>query len=156
LFQLDELVGVAPTDPRSFHAYFRRHLLEPLALEPRFHGLDGTCDPEQEIERHRRALARCGPANLALLGLGTNGHVAFNEPASRLVDPARVVELGAETRRALGASFSGAAAPRRGITLGLAEISASRRIALLVTGEAKSAVLAALLDGAPTDELPAR
>src|SRR5262245_11274805 len=57
LFQLDELVGVPPADPRGFQAFFREHLVRPLALEARFHGLDGGArDPAAEIERHRREL----------------------------------------------------------------------------------------------------
>lgn len=155
LFQLDELLGVAPTDPRSFHAFFLEHLVRPLGLGARFHGLDGTTrDPEQEIERHRRALIERGPADLVLLGLGRNGHVAFNEPGSAPTDPARVVVLGATTREGLVHVFPNDC-PERGLTLGLAEITASERIVMLVTGTSKAEMLGRVLGGEPSRERPA-
>ena len=155
LFQLDELVGVGAEDARGFHAFLRVHLLQPLGLERRFHGLDGLArEPAAEIERHRRALLALGAPDLVLLGLGKNGHVAFNEPGAEPDCAARVVELDASTRAELGPAFDGAA-PARGLTLGLAEIGASRRIALLVTGAAKSAILARVRRGPPSSACPA-
>lgn len=155
LFQLDELLHVAPGDPRSFQAFFRQHLVRPLALEACFHGLDGTArDPVQEIERHRRALGERGPADLVLLGLGRNGHVAFNEPGSALTDPARVVTLGATTREGLRHQFPNDC-PERGLTLGLAEIAAGERILMLVTGASKAEMLQKVLGGEPARERPA-
>lgn len=155
LFQLDELCGVGPSDPRGFHAFFREHLLSPLGLERNFHGLDGRAsDGAAEIERHRRALAELGPADLVLLGLGANGHVAFNEPGSQADERARVVTLGARTRQGLAAQFS-AQGPREGMTLGLAEIRAAERVLMLVTGAAKAEVLARLLRGEASKEVPA-
>jgi glucosamine-6-phosphate deaminase len=155
LFQLDELRGIGPADARGFHAFFRTHLVDPLGLAARFHGLDGAArDPAAEIERHRRALAELGPADLVLLGLGKNGHVAFNEPGSMPGDVARVVQLGATTLAGLATQFP-RDCPREGITLGMAEIAASRRLVLLVTGASKAPVLARVLSGEPSHECPA-
>lgn len=135
----------------------RQHLIDPLQLGARFHGLDGSArEPAAEIERHRRALAALGPADAVLLGLGRNGHAAFNEPGSPPGCGARVVELGASTIQALGAHFPHEhVRPRRGLTLGLAEIAAAKRIVLLVTGAAKAAILAQLLHAPPSSERPA-
>lgn len=156
LFQLDELVGVAPADPRGFQAFFREHLVTPLGLDARFHALDGRApDPAAEIERHRRALAALGRVDLALLGLGQNGHVAFNEPGSRRDEGARVVTLGAKTLEGLRSQFPAEACPTRGITLGLAEIGAARELVMLVTGRSKADVLARLRATPPARELPA-
>jgi glucosamine-6-phosphate deaminase len=155
LFQLDELVGIAPADARGFQAFFRQHLVQPLGLAARFRGIDGSArDPAAEIERHRRALEACGPADLVLLGLGQNGHVAFNEPGSRLADAARVVTLGATTLAGLAHQFP-EDCPRRGLTLGLAEIAAGARLVMLVTGAAKAEMLGQLLGGLPSSERPA-
>ena len=155
LFQLDELVGVAQADERSFHGFFQRHLVRPLDLARAFRGLDGAArDPAVEIERHRVALEEAGGADLALLGLGQNGHVAFNEPGSRLSDAARAVELDERTRAGLANAFP-SAAPRRGITLGLREIAEARRVVLLVTGASKAAILRALVSEPPTPRCPA-
>jgi glucosamine-6-phosphate deaminase len=155
LFQLDELAGVPRGDPRSFQALLRRHLLAPLGLGARFHGLDGCArDPAAEIERHRRALAELGGADLALLGLGRNGHVAFNEPGSSLASPARQVELAATTLEGLRHPFPDDC-PSHGLTLGMAEIDASRRLVMLVTGASKAPMLAHLLRREPSSERPA-
>lgn len=155
LVQLDELLGIDARDPRGFHAFFVRHLVRPLGLEARFHGLNGAArDPEAEIERHRRTLEQLGPADLVLLGLGRNGHVAFNEPGSTLADRARVVTLGASTQAALAPHFPNGC-PRRGLTLGMAEIAGGKRLALLVTGAPKATMLARLRRAEPTSEHPA-
>lgn len=155
LFQLDELCGVAASDARGFQDFLRRHLVRPLGLEPRFHGLDGRArEPAHEIERHRSALAALGPPDLVLLGLGRNGHVAFNEPGSPADGPARVVELGADTRAGLAPVFPNGC-PTHGLTLGLAEISAGRRVVMLVTGASKAAILARVRAGPATSACPA-
>jgi glucosamine-6-phosphate deaminase len=155
LFQLDELVDVAPSDPRSYQAFLREHLVRPLGLGARFHGIDGTArDPGQEIERHRSALAAHGASDLVLLGLGRNGHVAFNEPGSTLADRARVTALSATTRDGLARQFPDGC-PRRGATLGMAEIAASRRIVMVVTGASKATMVERVLSGGPSSERPA-
>ncbi len=157
LFQLDELVGVAPLDERSFRGFLRRHLLEPLGRgSRRVHLLDGTApDPIREIEHHQHRLSELGAADLVVLGLGRNGHVAFNEPGSVRTAGARVVDLAPETRDSFAGAFSDREIPRRGMTLGLSDILAARRIALLVTGASKAGVLAEVLRGDPTPRCPA-
>lgn len=155
LFQLDELLGVRMDDARSFHAFLVQHLVGPLGLGANFHGLDGAAgDPAGEIERHRRTLSEHAPADLVLLGLGRNGHVAFNEPGSALTDAARVVTLAPTTLEGLRHPFPDDC-PTRGLTLGLAEIAAGRRIAMLVTGAAKRERLRELQEGRPRSENPA-
>ena len=155
LFQLDELVGVEPADPRSFQRFLRQHLVDPAGLsEARLHLLDGASpDPEGEIARHGASLAALGGGDLAVLGLGTNGHVAFNEPGSRATDGARRVRLATATREGLRSAFSPAAPPVEGITLGIAELLACEAIDLLVLGSSKAGVLKELLSG--SSSLPA-
>jgi glucosamine-6-phosphate deaminase len=157
VFQLDELVGVGPADARGFHAFLRVTLLEPLGRKaPRPHLLDGAAaDPSAEIARHARELAQLGGADLALLGLGANGHVAFNEPGSAAGAAARVVELAPETRASLRASFADAELPARGITLGMRELAAARAVCLIATGSSKAAILAAVLGRPTSPERPA-
>lgn len=144
LFQLDELVGVSRADRRSYHHFLWSMLLDDIPRDDeRNYLLDGdTTHPPTAIRRHAQAL---GTADLALLGLGLNGHVGFNEPGSRPEDAARVVELHETTRAALAGHFE--TPPTHGMTLGLAEILAARAVVLVVTGASKAAVLARLLDG---------
>ncbi|MEX1023867.1 MAG: 6-phosphogluconolactonase [Planctomycetota bacterium] len=155
IVQLDELVGVAPTDPRSFAAFLAEHWLGPFATRPeRALLLDGSApDPAAEIARHAARLRALPRPDLVLLGIGCNGHVAFNEPGTTLQDGARVVELAATTRDALGTHFDGAA-PTHGMTLGLAELSSGAATLLLATGASKAAVLTRLATEPPSPSLP--
>ncbi len=156
-FQLDEYVGPGPRDPRSFHALLRRELLDPLGrAEGRDALIDGSArDPAAEIARHARALVDAGGAHVAFLGIGTNGHVAFNEPGTRRDEGARVVPLADATRRVAAAEFAPDAPPTTGITLGLAEIGAAQRIGLMATGAGKAAIVAALFDQPASSDRPA-
>ena len=155
--QLDEYVGCGPADPRSFHRLLRDELLDPLERAPDRDALiDGAAHaPVAEIERHARRLERDGGAALCFLGLGANGHVAFNEPGSTLAQGAHEIELAPATRAAAEREFGKGRAPERGITLGLREIHASQRIVLLVTGAGKAEILAALRNDPPSSERPA-
>ena len=155
--QLDEYVGCGPRDPRSFRSLLRRHLLEPLGRgQEQDLLIDGTAsDARAEIERHGARLLQEGGADLCFLGLGRNGHVAFNEPGTERDQRAHEVALAPQTRAAVAADFVRGRAPERGITLGLHEIRASRRVVLLVTGKSKGAILAALFDEPPSAARPA-
>lgn len=157
LVQLDELAGVGPADARSFQAFLREHLLGPLGRGgERDLVLDGAApDLDAEIRRHAHHLLGLGGADLALLGLGANGHVAFNEPGSRPEEGARRVALAEATRAGLAAAFAPGAPPSEGLTLGLAEILTAGSVVLIVGGARKSDALAALLSRPPGPELPA-
>ncbi len=158
IFQLDEIVGVAPDAPESFHAFFRRHLFEPLGRngDEGIHLLDGSApDPAAEIRRHAQELRACGSADLVLLGLGLNGHVGFNEPGTRADDGARIVTLESTTIGAQDQDLVAQRAPELGMTLGLADILRGARIRVLVTGAKKRDILRRLLASPPTPALPA-
>ena len=156
-FQLDEYLDVAPSDARSFRSLLEQQLLSPLGRGPgQDELLDGTAkDPRAEIERHAERLAQLGGADAAFLGIGRNGHVAFNEPNATLDYSARVVPLARETRIAAEAEFGTGKAPLRGMTLGMREIVRAGRLVLLATGAAKSAIVAALFDEPPSSQRPA-
>lgn len=158
-FNLDEYVGLGPTDSGSFAAEMGRGLCGPLALDPdRVHLPDGrAADPAAEASRYGDALRQAGGVGLQLLGLGLNGHVGFNEPPCGPDSRCRCVHLCASTRQANAAAFGGdpARVPARAITLGLADILQAERILLVVTGATKAPVLRRLLGSSPSDDLPA-
>jgi len=158
LFQLDELLGVADDDPRGFHDFLVANLLDPagVARTEHLHLLDGrAADPDAQIAAHAARLAELGGAHLAVLGIGTNGHIAFNEPGSQRADGARRVTLAEPTLRGLSHVFGQDELPAQGITLGVRELRAARRVVLLATGVSKAGVLAALLGDGDPDVLPA-
>ena len=151
VLQLDEYLGRGPGDPASFAAELRRQLQGiPLAAVETIDG--AAADPGAEAERHRRRLD-AGPIDLAVLGLGRNGHVAFDEPGSDLAPGVRIVALSEQTRADAAATIS--PVPEQGITTGLGTLLACRELILLVTGAAKAGVLRDVLTGPPDPQRPA-
>lgn len=152
---LDEYVGVGHDDPRSFYRELRGELLDALGVPPERHlHFDGAAaDLDAEVRRVAARLAEWGGIDLCLLGLGANGHVAFNEPGTPREAGARVVRLSDDTR---ARNFPGAAdAPTYALTLGLAEVLAAREVWLLVTGEDKREALRTALVGPAHPAVPA-
>ncbi len=156
LFALDEYLGFGRDDPESFAAYFRRELEVPLALGPgQLRVLDGTAaDPAADIRDHEAAIEALGGLDLAILGIGSNGHVAFNEPGSDWHGRGRTVELAPATVAALAGFFRGRSAPTRGVTMGLALLRRAQSVLLLVEGASKAAALNRLLSGAESTDWP--
>jgi glucosamine-6-phosphate deaminase len=158
-FNLDEYVGLAAGDGRSFQAFMHHHLRGPLGLDPACLQLpDGmAADPAQEASRYATAVAASGGIGLQLLGLGLNGHVGFNEPPCGPEARCRCLALSDSTRHQNAEAFGGdpEAVPSQAITLGLAEILEAQRILLVVTGKAKASVLRRLLEDPPGVDLPA-
>ena len=154
LFQLDEYVGLGPTDERSYRAYLAREL---RGLRFRaFHELDGTTpDPEAECARHQ-ALLDQAPVGLVVLGLGRDGHVAFDEPGSSIAAGARRVRLHDMTRADAAADFDGVdKVPHEALTVGLRTLAEARELLMLVTGRAKAAALHQMLEGEQNRDCPA-
>ena len=154
LFQLDEYLGLRPDDPRSYRAYLRREL---AGIEfGAFHGLDGSAvDPEDECARHQ-ALLDAAPLDLVVLGLGRDGHVAFDEPGSPVGAGTRRVRLHATTREDAASDFGGLAnVPEEALTVGLRTLRSARELLMLVTGAAKADALHAMLAGEPSENCPA-
>ena len=157
-FLLDDYLGVPADDPRSLWGWLLRGFAEPLGLPPdRVRRLDGTApDPDAECARFEAELARAGGLGLALLGLGPNGHLGFNEPPCGPDAPTRVVALAPETVESNAAYWGGPErVPRRGLTLGLAPLLAARRVLLVVSGASKHAVLRRAVEGPAGPDVPA-
>lgn len=158
-FNLDEYVGLGPGDCGSFAAEMERQLAAPLGLEPgRVRLPDGLAvDPAAEARRYAEAVGAAGGIGLQLLGLGSNGHVGFNEPPCGPGAPSRSLWLSTATRRQNAAAFGGdpSRVPAGAITLGMEQILGAERILLVVSGAAKAGILARLLSEPPGLSLPA-
>ena len=146
LFQLDEYLGLGPADGRSYRAYLARELhgIRFGAI----HEIDGTAtDVESECERHQALLDRA-PIDLVVLGLGRDGHVAFDEPGSAVADGVRRVRLHETTRADAAADFGGVEnVPREAMTVGLRTLLGARELLMFVSGRAKAPALKAMLEG---------
>lgn len=156
-FNLDEFVGLAPHSPCSYAAYVRRHFLGRIDADPAgIRLLRGDApDLDAECRAYDRAIEAAGGIDLAILGLGRNGHVAFNEPGGDWQSTTHRVTLAESTRRAQRQQFpNGEAVPRQGLTMGLRTIREARALLLLVAGAGKEAGLAALRAGRPDANWP--
>jgi glucosamine-6-phosphate deaminase len=152
---LDEYVGLAPTDAARCDARLRRELVDRLTGgSPTFHAIAVDDLPPEAAATAHDELAAEG-LDLALLGLGMNGHVGLNEPGSTAESPTRVVELATDSRASATERYGASLAPRRGITLGIARLLEADELWLLVTGERKREMLRRVLEGSESSDCPA-
>jgi len=159
-FNLDEYVGLDAGDPRGFAAFVRRHLFDPLGFSPERARIPdaglAARDPERAARVWEETLAAAGGIDLQLLGVGRNGHIAFNEPGSAPDSRTRVVELHPWTREDAVAIFGHLErVPRRALTAGVGTILDARALRVLAFGNAKSRVLRAVLRGPIHPDVPA-
>jgi glucosamine-6-phosphate deaminase len=154
-FNLDEYVGLAAEHPLSYAHFLQVNLFERLAIPTtNVRLLRGDApDLQAECQDYDRTLDHAGGLDLAILGLGANGHIAFNEPGSPWNQATHVVELSEQTRTT-NSRQQGAAVPASGITMGIGTLRGAREILLLVSGEAKRDALQALRNGQPTPRWP--
>jgi galactosamine-6-phosphate isomerase len=153
---LDEWLGLPAGHPGSCDRYIRERILRPLGVPLRqYQGFRGRpANRAAEVQRMSRWLRRRGPLDLAILGLGRNGHLLMNEPADALRPHAHVARLAPSTRA--HTMIQGLkAAPRQGLTLGMADVLQARALVLLVSGRAKRAALARALSGSVSSRCPA-
>lgn len=154
-FNLDEL-RLPPGDRSSFRAFMERCLFSRVDLPAeRIHFLRGdAADPEKECRRYERDFRLAGPPDLALAGIGVNGHVAYLEPGRSLPPRTSLVRLSAATRRGLAADGV-APVPREALTMGIETILSAREILLVATGKKKAEAVAAALSGPVSPRCPA-
>jgi glucosamine-6-phosphate deaminase len=107
------------------------------------------------VDNYDELIAQSGGLDLSILGLGLNGHIAFNEPGTPLQSWTHSVVLSESTRQANAEFFVGGKIPTRGVTMGLSTLLASRQIILMVTGKAKQEILTKARRGPVTSDVPA-
>ena len=153
-YAVDEFLGARRDTPGTNSMYFRSSVNVPVRTlnipNP------SPANPAEHIDAYADAIRRAGGFDLCVLGIGRNGHVAFNEPGSAEDSRARVVELEASSREAHAEAFGSLeAVPARGLTLGIADLLEARTLLVLASGAAKSAVVARAIEGPPAADLPA-
>ncbi|HSL21541.1 MAG TPA: glucosamine-6-phosphate deaminase [Vicinamibacterales bacterium] len=158
-FNLDEFVGIPPEHPGSYHAFMRRHLFARVNVpEERANFLNGLApNLHAECARYEHAIAAAGGIDLQLLGIGTNGHIGFNEPARELAARTHKVTLHESTRRANASLFGNdlAQVPCEALSMGMGTILAARSIVLLAMGKSKARCIERVVNGPITTRLPA-
>ncbi|MEA2575982.1 MAG: glucosamine-6-phosphate deaminase [Chloroflexia bacterium] len=158
VFQLDEYAGIDTEDPRLLYGWLLRSFVAPLGIpESNVVRLRGDVEDVQAACRdYESAAHEAGGFDLAILGLGPNGHLGFNEPPSEPDAPTRVVELTDESLESNARYWGGKdRVPRTAVTAGMDLLLASKQILLVVSGEHKSEILRRTINGPATPEVPA-
>ncbi len=152
--QLDEYLGLDVRDKRLFSKWLDRDVLNPLNIQNRMI-FNSAANPDDEVRRILAWYKQHGAADMAVIGIGLNGHIGFNEPGSSFDSRARVVTLTPETIAANQSYWNGGKVPTRAITLGIADLKEVEHTILLVRGAAKAEILYRALHGPVTPEVPA-
>ena len=157
-FLLDEYVGLPAGHPESYRQVIRRELTDHVDIDPaRAHAPDGTHpDPIKAAAEYEEQITAGGPVDVQLLGIGTNGHIGFNEPSSSLASPTRLKTLTNRTRADNARFFASPdEVPRHVVTQGLGTIGRARHLVLTASGTHKAAAVAAAVEGPLSASCPA-
>jgi glucosamine-6-phosphate deaminase len=155
-FNLDELYGVGPEHPESFNHFLHEHMLDHLKVDRKnvklFRG--DVKDLEKHADETEAAIAKAGGLDLQILGVGHNGHIAFNEPGSSLGSRTRPKTLTDETLAQYRKPGKDPVS-NHAITMGVGTIMEARRLLMMVSGESKAAIVREFVEGPITSEIPA-
>jgi glucosamine-6-phosphate deaminase len=155
---LDEFVGLAPRDPRSFRGFMQQHLFRHINVPgDHVHFLSGHVrDTERECRRFDRLIDSLGGIDLQLLGVGRNGHIGFNEPGRDLQLRTHRARLRLETRRANASAFGGRVrdVPREALSIGMSAILQAGSIVLVALDRSKASAIASAFSGRISTEKP--
>ena len=157
-FNLDEYIGIPPADERSYRYYMDQHLFHRVNIDPRnTHLPDGMArDLQAACREYEASMAECGGIGLQLLGIGSDGHIAFNEPSSSLGSRTRIKTLAKQTIEDNARFFERIEdVPIYAITMGVGTILDAREIVLLATGTKKAAIVAKAVEGPVTSMVTA-
>ncbi|MDF2899097.1 MAG: glucosamine-6-phosphate deaminase, partial [Rhodococcus erythropolis] len=149
-FLLDEYLGLPKRHPQSYYSVIRSEFVDHVNLDPAIVSSpngEAPC-PEKEIARYDQSIAAAGGVDVQLLGIGTDGHIGFNEPGSSLTSRTRVKTLTEQTRIDNARFFDGVDdVPHHVLTQGLGTISDARHLVMIATGEGKADAIAAAVEG---------
>ena len=149
-FNMDEYSGLAADHPQSYRYFMMRNLFNHIDIDHKhIHTLDGMAkDPEKECQLYEEAILKEGGIELFLGGMGSDGHIAFNEPGSSLTSRTRIKTLTAETKTANARFFDGdpSKVPGTALTVGVGTVMDAREIVIIVSGRGKARALRAVVE----------
>ncbi|MEX2110806.1 MAG: glucosamine-6-phosphate deaminase [Gemmatimonadaceae bacterium] len=159
-FNLDEYYPMTPDSIHSYHRYMRENLFNQINVSPENIHIPRGDVPRDEVdvecELYEAAIRDAGGIDLQILGIGKTGHIGFNEPGSGMDSRTRRISLDTVTRRdAAGDFFGEDNVPMEAITMGVATIMDAREVALIATGEHKSAIIQRAVEGEPDPDVAA-
>lgn len=158
-FLLDEYVGLPKEHEQTYYQTIRREFTSHIDIDDaRVHSPDGTAtDPEQAAADYDAAIAAAGGVDVQVLGIGTDGHIAFNEPGSSLSSRTRIKTLHPATVRDNSRFFGGdeSQVPHHVLTQGIGTIAEARHLVMFAFGEGKAEAIAAMVEGPVSAYCPA-
>lgn len=157
-FALDEYVGLEVNHPESYHSVINRTVTEPLGLNPELvHVPNGALETIQTAGGdYDSAIEAAGGVDVQILGIGTDGHIGFNEPGSSIASGTRIKTLLEQTRLDNQRFFNSLEeVPTHAITQGIGTILKARHLVLLAFGEGKAPAIAAAVEGGISAFCPA-
>jgi glucosamine-6-phosphate deaminase len=156
-FNLDEYVNISPEHPQSYHHFMRESLFQHINIAAKNINIpDGVAkDIPKFCDRYEKKILSAGGIDLQLLGIGTDGHIGFNEPTSSMASRTRFKTLTEQTRKD-NARFFGdwKKVPHHVITMGIRTIMDARHCVLLAFGKNKAHAIAAMIEGPITSMNP--
>jgi glucosamine-6-phosphate deaminase len=157
-FNLDEYIGLPREHPQSYHSFMWENLFRHVNISPRnVHIPDGgAADIPAFCAAYENRIRSAGGIDLQVLGIGSDGHIGFNEPSSSLASRTRIKTLTPQTRRD-NARFFGSedAVPHHVITMGIGTIMDARQILMLAFGEKKAVAISGAVEGPISANNPA-
>ncbi|GAA2030994.1 glucosamine-6-phosphate deaminase [Terrabacter terrae] len=158
-FMLDEYVGLPPDHPQAYRSVIEDKFTRKVDIDPaHVHGPDGTADDvEAACADYEQAIRAAGGIDVQILGIGTDGHIAFNEPSSSLASRTRIKTLTRQTRIDNSRFFDGDldAVPSHCLTQGIGTILEARQILLIAAGSAKAEAIRQTVEGPVSARWPA-
>lgn len=152
---LDEYVGLKPEDPQSYHYFMQKHLFDQKPFKKTYVP-DGLATDIPAFCQEYDQLIKDNPIDVQLLGIGRNGHIAFNEPGTPFDIGTHEVKLTENTINANSRFFDNIEdVPKSAICMGTANIMASKKIVLMAFGEQKAHAIKMMVEGSITEEVPA-
>jgi len=149
-FNMDEYIGLSADHPQSYRYFMMENLFKHIDIDHQhIHLLNGIAsDPEKECILYEEAIAKEGGIELFLGGMGSDGHIAFNEPGSSLVSRTRVKTLTKETRDSNARFFDGdfSKVPTTALTVGVGTVMEAREVLIIVSGKNKARALRAVVE----------
>ena len=150
-FNMDEYAGLPGEHPQSYRRFMMENLFDHVDIDlANVHILNGMAkDPEKECRDYEEAIAKEGGIELFLGGMGSDGHIAFNEPGSSLSSRTRIKKLTEETRIANARFFDGdpSKVPATALTVGVGTVMDAREVLIIVSGRKKARALRAVVEG---------
>ena len=157
-FNLDEYYPISPENDQSYRYFMNENLFSKINIDiTKTHVPNGMAeDPEKACKEYDESILAAGGIDLQILGIGQNGHIAFNEPADELYEGTHLTGLTESTIKANARFFEKEEdVPTKAVTMGIASIMRAKKIIILANGPAKREIVEKLINGGITTNIPA-